>query len=200
MLALGEQAPAAFPVHVSLEAHSASSRVLLDVDGQTPAVSSALGGDWRSVVLDQPGPANREYQIDGSDTTATDDRNTPLITDLLSTPLYRFDAFLRDESSYSRWERLAIVDLSTGQAVAPDAVLPTDFRIDVDLRRPEAVARVWLVNAAGDQREGLELNRDMRSARWVADQGQGTHSVQSWFFPEQPAPFAAGLLQLLGRT
>ena len=200
LLGLGEQAPAAFPVHVSMEAHSAAGQVQVNVDGETHAVSSALGGDWRRLVLDQPGPVDREYQIDGSDTTATGDRNSLLIADLLNTPLYQFDAFLRDESSYSRWEHLTIVDLTTGQQVAPDAALPTDFRIDVDLRRPEAVARIWLVNATGNQREGLELSRDMRNARWVMDRGQGIESLPRWFFPEQPAPFAAELVQLLGRS
>lgn len=200
LLALGEQAPAAFPVHVSLEAHAPVGQVEIQVDGETHAVSSALGGDWRTLVLEQPKPADREYQIDGSDTTATDDRNALFIAGLLNTPLYKLDAFLRDESSYSRWERLSIVDLATGQPVAPDAALPADFRVDVDLRRPEAVARVWLVNAAGDQKEGLELDRDTRNARWVMDHGQGIEALPRWFFPEQPAPFAAELLQLLGRT
>ena len=172
----------------------------IQVDGETHAVSSALGGDWRSLVLEQPKPSDREYQVDGSDTTATDDRNALFIAGLLNTPLYKLDAFLRDESSYSRWEWLSIVDLATGQAVAPDGVLPADFRVDVDLRRPEAVARLWLVNAAGDRKEGLELDRDMRNARWVVDHGQGAEALPSWFFPEQPAPFAAELLQLLGRT
>ncbi|MBV9578670.1 MAG: hypothetical protein JO057_08785, partial [Chloroflexi bacterium] len=200
LLALGEQAPAAFPVHVSLLANAATGEVLVDVDGETHSVPSSLAGSWQHVVLEQPSPEEREYQIDGSDTTSSDDRNPLLIAGLRSTPLYQLDAFLRDESSYSRWEHLALTDLTTGQPLVANAPLPTDFRVDVDLRRPEAVARVWLVDAAGDQREGLELDRDSRNARWVVDRGQGIQPLPPWYFPEQPAPFAAGVLELLGRS
>jgi hypothetical protein len=200
LLALGEQAPAAFPVHVGMLANSATGEVQVSVDGETHSVPSSLSGRWQHVALDQPRPVDREYQIDGSDTTSTNDRNPLYIAGLLNTPLYRLDAFLRDESSYSRWERLDVTDLATGQAVAPDGPLPAEFRVDVDLRRPEAPARVWLVDAASDQREGLELDRDKRIARWVIDRGQGIQGLPRWFFPEQPASFAAELLQLLGRS
>ena len=199
LLALGEQAPGAFPVHVSMLADASMGEVQVNVDGQTHSVPSSLPGAWRSVVLEQPRPVDREYQIDGSDTTSTDDRDQVFIAGLLDTPLYRLDAFLRDEASYSRWERLAITDLQTGRAVAPEGPLPTAFRLDVDLRRPEAAARIWLVDAAGDQREGLELDRDTRVARWLVNRDQATQALPRWFFPEQPAPFAAELLQLLGR-
>jgi hypothetical protein len=119
---------------------------------------------------------------------------------LLSSPLYRFDAWLRDESSYSRWEQLRLVDLSTGQVVPIDSDLPADFRLDVVLRRPEAAARVWLLGQGTDRREGLELDRDRRNARWLVQRDVGTDALPRWFFPEQPAPFAAELLQLLGRS
>jgi hypothetical protein len=200
LLALGEQAPGAFPVHVSLLANSATGEVQVSVDGETHSVPSSLSGRWQQLVLDQPRPVDREYQVDGSDTTSTNDRNPLSIAALLNTPLYRLDAFLRDESSYSRWERLAVTDLATGQAVSPDGPLPAEFRVDVDLRRPEAPARLWLVDASGEEREGLELDRDKRNARWVVDRGQGIQALPRWFFPEQPAPFAAELLQLLGRS
>jgi hypothetical protein len=200
LLALGEQAPGAFPVHVSMLANSATGEVQVSVDGETHSVPSALSGRWQRVVLEQPRPVDREYQIDGSDTTSTNDRNPLFITGLLNTPLYRLDAFLRDESSYSRWERLALTDVSTGQPVASDAELPSEFRLEVDLRRPEAPAHVWLMDATGNQREGLELDRDRRNARWLVDRGQGIQALPRWFFPEHPAPFAAELLQLLGRS
>jgi len=225
LLALGEQAPAAFPVHVTIEAHGAALQV--SVDGQSHLLSSQLGGGWRGVALEQPGPAEREYQIDGSDTTATDDRDGAFITGLLSTPLYRVDAWLRDEGSYSRWEHLSVVDLSggltssvaassgsvgsggsagaggsagSGASGSPDGPLPNDFRVEVDLRRPEAPARVWLLGATADRREGLELDRDRRNARWLIQRGTGLDALPRWFFPEEPMPFVAELLQLMGRT
>jgi hypothetical protein len=93
-----------------------------------------------------------------------------------------------------------VVDLATGQPVSIDRDLPVDFRVDVGLRRPEAAAHVWLLGQDADHREGLELDRDQRNARWLFQRGSGTQALPRWFFPEQPAPFAAELLQLLGRA
>src|SRR5947209_1854682 len=68
LLALGEAAPAAFPVLVSIEGHS--SFIKVTVDGQAHTLSSVIGPGWRGVRFEQPGPLEREYQIDGSDTTS----------------------------------------------------------------------------------------------------------------------------------
>ena len=198
LLALGEAAPAAFPVPVSIEGHGTS--VLVTVDGQTHAVDSQIGGGWRGVVTDQPSVYEREYQIDGSDTTSTLDRQPAVIAGLLNTPVYKFDAWLRDEASFSRWEHLRIVDLSDGSAVDANAPLPHDFRIDAALRRPEGPARLWLVGSTANTQEGLELDRDQRNARWVVQRGGERSPLPRWFFPEQPAAFAAELLHLLGRS
>jgi hypothetical protein len=197
LLGLGEATPGAFPVRVSIEGHGPALQV--SVDGQQHAVLSVLGPGWLRVDLQEPGPLEREYQVDGSDTTSTDDRQPRAIADLLGTPLYLFDAWLRDESSYSRWEHVRIVDLATGVAVSGDSALPADFRVEAALRRPEAPARLWLV-AADDRREGLELDRDRRNARWLIQRGGGTDMLPRWFFPEQPAPFVAELMHLVGRA
>ena len=90
LLALGEAAPAAFPVRVAIEGHAAALQV--SVDGQTHSLSSVLGDSWSGVALEQPGPLQREYQIDGTDTTSTTDRQTGVIDALLGTPLYAIDA------------------------------------------------------------------------------------------------------------
>jgi hypothetical protein len=198
LLGLGEAAPAAFPVAVSVEAHG--TELLVSVDGESHAITSGLGGGWRGVTFEQPSPLEREYQVDGSDTTATNDRPFQRVASLLDSPLYRFDAWLRDESSYSRWERIRVVDLTSGAALAPDTPLPSDFRVAADLRRPEAAARLWLDGATRDRREGLELDRDRRNARWVVQRAGATGALPRWFFPELPAPFAAELLHLLGRA
>ncbi|HLZ29859.1 MAG TPA: hypothetical protein VKV73_21275 [Chloroflexota bacterium] len=159
-----------------------------------------LGPGWRGISLQQPGPLDREYQVDGSDTTSTDDRQPAALAGLLDSPLYHFDAWLRDESSYSRWERPRLVDLSTGQSADLANALPMDFRLDVALRRPEAAAFLWLNGPADARREGLELDRDQRNARWVIQRDGGTDVLPRWFFPERPAPFAAELLHLVGRS
>ena len=141
LLALGEAAPAAFPVEVRIEGHGPFLQVA--VDGQDHALSAVLGPGWRGIDLDAPGPIGREYQIDGSDTTSTDDRDPAIIDALLDTPLYRIDAWLRDESSYSRWERVRVVDLATGQQVPTGTAtaLPDDFRIAAETPLPQALTQ-----------------------------------------------------------
>jgi hypothetical protein len=220
LLALGEAAPAAWPVSVALEVRG--DALVVQVDGADHALSAALGTTWRGVVLEQPGPLLREYQVDGSDTTSTNDRDPRFLASVLHTPPYPFDAWLRDEGSFSRWERVRIVDPATGQAL-PARVVESDgpsghrtelafadanqpgaalgaFRVEAALRRPEAAAHLWLVPTAPGQQEGLELDRDRRNARWLIQRGSVTEPLPRWFFPEQALPFAANLLHLVGRA
>ncbi|MDQ3811695.1 MAG: hypothetical protein M3336_15550, partial [Chloroflexota bacterium] len=201
-------------MQVLLDASRASIGVR--VDGQAQLVTATVGDGWRSIVFEQPGPLEREYQVDGSASTATDDRRAEVILALLRTPLYRLLAWLRDEDSFSRWERVRIVDVETGQEVPGSMEVldsprmrVTEFRfqsvrtnvlVSASLRRPEAAARVWLVGAGGDVREGFELDRDRRNARWLIERGGQTEALPRVFFPEQAAPFAASLLHLLGRA
>jgi hypothetical protein len=198
LLALGEAAPGAFPESVVIEARS--DQLQVTVDGQTHALTSALGGAWEAISLEQPGPLDREYQIDGSDTTVAEDRVRSAVKGLLDSPLYTVDSWLRDESSYSRWEHLRVTDLASGQTLGSDGPLPADFRVQADLRRPEAPARLWLIGRTADTGEGLELDRDRRNARWLIHRNGATDALPRWFFPEQPAPFAAELLNLVGRS
>jgi hypothetical protein len=172
----------------------AGTLLQVTVDGAEHVLRSELIGGWRGVQLELPGRNDREYQVDGSDTTSSNDRDPAL----LDFPLYGFDAWLRDESSYSRWEHLRVVDLDTGQPVA--GALPTNFVIEADLRRPEAPARLWLLGPSAPEREGLELDRDRRNARWLVERFSTQTALPRWFFPEQPLPFLAELLHLVGRS
>ncbi|MBV9168638.1 MAG: hypothetical protein JOZ81_00960 [Chloroflexi bacterium] len=194
LLGLGEASVGAARVPVALEAHG--DQITVDVDGEQHLVTSPLGGGWQGVQFDSPGPLEREYQVDGSDTTSTRDRQPRVIDDLLDSPLYAVDQWLRDEASYSRWEQINVENLGP----AAPAGLAADFRVTAELRRPEAAAHVWLLGTTLGDREGLELDRDQRNARWVIEQGGSITTLPRWFFPEQPWPFAAELLHLLGRS
>ncbi|GAC1321397.1 MAG: hypothetical protein NVSMB2_18110 [Chloroflexota bacterium] len=199
LLSLGEAASGAFRVAVVIEAHDRELSVT--VDGHTHVVQSSVGPDWRGIARVSPGPAEREYQIDGSDTTSTGDREVGgFFSGLAGTPLYGVSAWLRDEGSYSRWENVRAVDLETGLQVDPQEPLPPRFRLEAFLRRPEAAARLWLLGTTAGQREGLELDRDRRNARWIVDRDGVQTPLPRWFFPEEPWPFAAEILQLVGRS
>lgn len=204
LLALGEALPAAFPVWVALDVHG--DQVVVQADGQAHTVATGAGG-WRAVRFEQPGPQSREYQVDGTDLTFTLDRDVGHILALQGTALYTFDGWLRDEASFSRWERVRLVDPESGAALAQgkDAVeaapLPASFHLEAAVRRMEAPARLWLLRSDdGVARQGVELDRDGRHIRWLTSQADGTSVVASWFFPEDPMPFVADLAQLLGRS
>ena len=129
---MGEAAPAAWPIDLTLDV--SGNNVTLTVDGATHQFTTFTGSTWRGIRLDQPGPLQREYQVDGSDTTSTQDRQPLVIRDLLGTPLYQFDAWLRDEPSFSRWERVLVVDAATGQPVPSMTVEsdgPTGHRTEI---------------------------------------------------------------------
>lgn len=227
LLALGEAAPAAYPVRVAIERLGQTLRI--EVDGERRVVALPDQAAALGVRFEEPGPAEREIQVDGTDLLATQDRDRAHLEAIRATPLYAVAAWLRDEGSYSRWERARLWaadgrPIAEGRAAVERAALLDGFRLEAALRRPEAAARVWLVATPADQatgarstapsdgnpasapgsdtawRAGLELSRDRRQATWLVDDGRSVQPAATWFFPTQAAPFAAGLLHLLGRS
>src|SRR5262249_5243605 len=110
LLMLGELSLAVVPVHVTIEVRGSDARVSLD-GSQHDLRAPDIGPDAR-VRLEQPGPAAREYQIDGSDTTSRNDRDVAQFLSVSDSLGYRVLAWLRDEGSYSRWEDVRLVDLA----------------------------------------------------------------------------------------
>jgi hypothetical protein len=76
--------------------------------------------------------------------------------------------------------------------------LPTAFRLQADLRRPEAPARIWFETPEGSKLAGLSIERASHQALWQV--GDSDKKATPWFFPNEPWPFAAGLLELVGRS
>jgi hypothetical protein len=204
LLAVGELAPSLFPVRVAIEGRANSVTVI--ADGNRKNIQMPDDAQFRKVRFEQPGPAEHELQIDGSDTVGRQDRDRAYINALSTTPLYMVAAWLRDESSFSRWEDVRLVDLDTGQVIADGrteveaAVLPSAFRLEASLRHPEAPATIWLIVPSGQFEEGLRLDRNNRTATWTRDPPTRGADTVSWFYPEEPRPFAANLVQLAGRT
>jgi hypothetical protein len=203
LLVLGEVAPGAAPVQVSLE--NRQDQVVITTEGSTHTFQPPIDRPWTSVRLVQSDPTEREYQIDGSDVTSRKDRDPDEIRAFEATPLYQIAAWLRDESSYSRWDDARLVDLASGQTVARgvDAVeaarLPPAFLFEASLRRPEAPVQVDFVTDAPEFHGVVEIAGDSKTVIWSVGE-KGSQKKGSWFFPEQPAPFAADLMQLLGRS
>jgi 4-amino-4-deoxy-L-arabinose transferase-like glycosyltransferase len=204
LLGVGELAPKAFPVRVSIAV--TGQDVDVQMDGGEKTFHLPSGRPYASIRFVEPGPVNREFQIDGSDTVVRDDRDAAAIQGMQGSLLYRFDAWLRDEGSYSRWGDVRLIDADSGRILAQgvDEVqqvsLPSNFVLEAGLQRPEAAAQIWLVTGGKTPvlNSVLEINRPGRFARWLV--GDGKDETARWFFPEQPAPFGAGVLELIGRA
>ena len=203
LLVLGEIAPALIPVRVMLEVHGTD--VTITTDGGQHLVHRPTDIRWDHLQFEQPGPEDREVQIDGSETVGRGDREASYIRTLEANPLYIIGAWLRDESGFSRWENVRLFDAETGEvladgrAAAEATTLPAAFRLQAAIRHPEAPARIWLTIRDQPFREGLQFERNAHSAAWVREPARGMEPVQ-WFFPVEPGPFAANLLQLAGRS
>ncbi|HEY2594563.1 MAG TPA: hypothetical protein VGK33_11745, partial [Chloroflexota bacterium] len=202
LLTIGELLPGWLPVHVGIDVNGSAGQVAMD--GGEHAVQMPDLPPGARIRFEEPGPVQREYQLDGSDTTARGDRNPDQIRAEQNTPWYRFMGWLRDEASYSRWENVQLIDLSDGHVVASgrDAVeaspLPSAFRLQADLRRPEAPARIWLQSPSGENLAGLSVERANHQALWQVADNQSRSTT--WFFPNEPWPFVAEHLELIGRT
>ena len=101
LLTLGEAAPGWFPLRLTIEARGGA--VSVDVDGAHHELQRPVDG-WTRVRLEAPGPEQREVQIDGSDTVGRGDRDADAIRSIEHTPLYAVVSWLRDDSSFSRWD------------------------------------------------------------------------------------------------
>jgi hypothetical protein len=202
LLAVGEAATNLLPVRVSIERKADGA--LIEIDGGQHSVSLAEPERAAHLRFEQPGPAEREYQIDGSDTTARHDRDPAQFRAVQDAVWYRVLGWLRDEGGYSRWDNVRLVDLADGRLIAQGRAaveassLPPNFRLEAALYRPEAPARIWLEGAEPSNRAGLTIERDPHAVRWLV--GTDADEAANWFFPNEVGPFAAELLQLVGRS
>jgi len=198
----GEVSVAFLPVHVSIEVRGRDGEVALD--GSQHAVIVPEREVDAHIRFEQPGPLQREYQIDGSDTTTRNDLGPAQFVSAQDAAWYHVMAWLRDEDSYSRWEDARLVDLADGRVVAygrgaaEASPLPTAFRLEAALRRPESPATIWMESFNSSSRAGFRIDRDQHRASWLT--GPDADEATAWFFPEDPWPFAAESLHLVGRT
>ena len=201
-LVVGEFGPMLIPERLSLEFRGDAGQV--SMEGSVHSVSLPDPRPGMRLAFEQPGPPQREYQIDGSDTTSRNDRNRDEFRAIQDAPWYRFLAWLRDEGSFSRWQDVRLIDLADGRTVATgvadvqSATLPAAFRLEAAVRRPEAPLSVWIQSQDGSRLAGLSLDRDIHQVGWNI--GDDASSENTWFFPKDPWPFAAELMQMLGRS
>jgi hypothetical protein len=191
------------PVTVSV---AADGRALtLIVDGTAQQVQ--LPAPVTALRFPSPPPEQREYQIDGSDSTNNFTFDPSYFVHEAASPYYRFQAWLRDEASYSRWRQLVIRDGEGRIVVKADEPandlaisLPQPFRFTVDLHRIETPRMLELTQRGGGTVR-VEIDRNDRYVRLVALDAQGTETeLAKRFFPFSWQPSLVEVAYLLLRA
>jgi hypothetical protein len=187
--------------------------VAIDSDGEILRV--AVDGTSRHLTLPRPivlvrpvAPIahRREHQIDGSDSTNMLSFDATYFAQFASAPYYRFQALLREEWRYSTWVRLEVSDI-LGRSVLREAqprdevdiVIPSQFRLTVDLERPEIARSLELIDDEGRSLV-VEINRNDKYVRIGPRRTQDVTDLASWYFPRELAPPLATLLDLVIRV
>ena len=192
----------ALPVTLDVRGGTAT----LTVDGQV----LSLGTMDRPFALEFPArdPLIHEYQIDGTDSANNFTLDTSYLSRIAPSPYYRFQSWMRDLSGTSRWRDLRVTaDGRVVSAIAwPGAgpiALPTaaDLRISAQLQRPETPVSFSLVTASGAI-DTISIDRNDRrvTAQQIVNGVADQQPLVSAFFPLQPAPFAAMVLDFVARV
>ncbi len=192
----------ALPVEIDVEGGTAT----LQVDSQT----LRLGNISTLVALQfaPHDPVVHEYQIDGTDSTNNLTLDPTYLQSISSSPYYRFQSWMRDLDGTSRWHNLEVSANSRslgGTAWPPNGsqvALPNagSIRISVELQRPETPMTLNLIEAGGAILH-ITLDRNDRQIAVTRDvPGQAANQpVISAFFPTNPLPFAAMVIDSLVR-
>jgi hypothetical protein len=156
-----------------------------------------------ALMLAPRDPVIHEYQIDGTDSTNNFSLDTAYLDRLASSPYYRFQLWMRDLDGTSVWRDAQVwADgrlVTSLPAPANGATIPLpaagDLRVTLAWQRPETPVTLDLL-AAGGADYTITLDRNDRKAT-VTLLGV---TVASAYFPLDPAPFAAMVLDFVART
>lgn len=178
----------------------------IELDGSTHQFLIDPGIDGIRFGLTAPG--DHEIATDGSDRLNSDTYD-PLHAALVAESFYgRLTGLLREDGRQSKWGEISIDDRSAPMSVqrresaTPERwlSLPPNFRVYANLHAFEMPVSMEL-GRGGQPTRRIELDRNNRRLR-VLDltAPEPDHVLESWFFPEQVAPFAGNLLHLLARV
>ncbi len=158
----------------------------------------------QSLQLVAHNPLVHEYQIDGSDSTNNLDLDPDYLSQIAGSPYYRFQSWMRDLDGTSRWRDLRIqasgnlIQSATWPADGASFTLPDTptLQISLQLQRPETPLSLNLVL---NRSNILQITLD-RNDRLITVSDLDTAQVLfSTFFPLDPAPFAAMVIDTLTR-
>lgn len=172
----------------------------LSIDGQQLAFP--LAETPTALYFAAPDPLTREFQIDGTDSANNFSLDPDYLAHIAATPYYRFQAWMRDSSSYSAWRDVRLSNGSGGSTQSDGSVLITlagagDSSVSATLLRPETPSHMYL-RCGGDTCGEIVVNRNDRYvlAHDLTPTG-ASFNEQRMYFPESPRPFVAEVLYLL---
>lgn len=173
----------------------------LSIDGQT--LSFPLQAKPTAILLATPDPLTREFQIDGSDSANNFSLDPAYIASIAGTPYYRFQAWMRDSSSYSSWRDVraggaAITTQPDGSTLVTLANANSQsLSLSASLLRPETPTHIYLRCGSALCGE-IIINRNDRYvlAHGLTPEGAAANESRI-YFPEGPVPFLAEVLYLL---
>jgi hypothetical protein len=195
-------AAAQLPVRVTMTATSGE----FAIDGQRLTLIWAQRPT--AILIIRPDATTREIQIDGSDSLNNFDQDPAYFARLASSPYYQFQAWMRDMPTYSVWGDLNAAVVTDGHETdtnhyAADSTLltlPTGETVtfSASLIRPETPTSLQFI--CGDA-PCAELVVD-RNDRYVVARTLAVgvpQDEQRVYFPTQPGPFAAGIVNMVAR-
>lgn len=175
------------------------TRLTLVADGQTLALP--LSAAPSQVTFTSNSVLAREFQIDGTDSTNNFTVDPDYIISIADSPYFRFQSWMRDDSSYSSWRDLTARDTTSGHILSHAGVVSATRDIAIPpgrtvvlgaaLQRPEAPVGI-LVLCGQNPCVQLVFDRNDRyiSAETLLADGSISDQRQV-YFPLQPLPFLA---------
>ena len=193
---------------VIIEARVTREALTVTADGQTLKVKWPVPPD--TVTLISGSATRREYQVDGTDNTNNFTESDAELQSLTSGGYYTVLAWMRDNSTYSAWRDIKVIDSRTGHLIASRSFAPAGSEISLSapsnsiitaaLERPEAPAEVeFTIGSVPLASLAFDRNDRMLSLQGIGTPGSefGSSTV---YFPMQSGPFAAEVADTLVRV
>jgi hypothetical protein len=192
----------ALPVEIDVQ-HGAAT---LYVGSESVALGAV--GTPTQLVFSPHDPIVHEYQIDGTDSTNNYTLDATYINSIAASPYYRFQAWMRDLDGTSRWrngqvwangrEEQSVAWPANGSSLSlPPA---QTLRISVQLQRPETPMTLTLLSTGGGIVTIMLDRNDRQILVSSSIPGQSNNATPTTtFFPLDPAPFAAMVIDTLIR-
>ncbi|HLJ80058.1 MAG TPA: glycosyltransferase family 39 protein, partial [Ktedonobacterales bacterium] len=201
----GSFAAARVPVTLTIT----PTRLTLAADGQT--LTLPLPAAPSQVTFASSSALDREFQIDGTDSTNNFTVDPDYIISIADSPYFRFQSWMRDDSSYSSWRSIAARDAATGRTLSQisivtdsqeDVAIPPGRTLVLDavLQRPEAPLGILLLCG---QNPCAQLVFDRNDRYISADTLLASGSISDQrqvYFPLQPLPFLAEDIYLIAHV